>query len=98
MKGLGFGMVWDKQIFRNVWIWMVYGGLKNYPWYGRAYAVALEPWSSVPDDLAEAVKAGTQMKLEPGEKICTSLKAIAYESDRRVSKICSEGKVKFIEE
>lgn len=47
-KGLGFGMVWDKQLFPNVWIWMVYGGLKNYPWYGRAYTVALEQCARQP--------------------------------------------------
>lgn len=53
------------------------------------------PWSSVPDNLEKAITEGTQLKLKPGEKVSTELKAVAYQSGRRVKNISREGIVSF---
>ena len=41
-------MAWDEKLFQYLWMWQVYGGHNDYPWYGRTYNVALEPFTSYP--------------------------------------------------
>lgn len=45
---LGWGMRWDAEVYPNLWVWQMYGGGLGYPFYGRAYCLALEPWSCLP--------------------------------------------------
>ncbi len=45
---VGFGMAWDASLFKYLWMWQVYGGHHDYPWYGRTYNCALEPFTSYP--------------------------------------------------
>lgn len=73
---LAFGMKWDKEVFPYVWMWLVCGGAYGYPWYGRTYNLALEPWSSYPGNgLAEAIRNGSAREIRAGEKISTAFKA-----------------------
>ncbi|MBC7333852.1 MAG: hypothetical protein H5T85_05290 [Actinobacteria bacterium] len=83
-RGIGFGLIWDAAIFKHIWMWMVYRGSYGFPWYGRTYSVALEPWSSLPDNLDEALKKGNCLKLLPGESLTTSYVAVIYESKARI--------------
>jgi len=77
---LGFGMRWDHEVFRHVWFWQVYRGGTGYPWYGRTYNVALEPWTSYPaTGLQDAVANGTARSLGPEERLETVLSAFVYE-------------------
>lgn len=69
---LGFGMKWDKEVFAHIWVWQMYGGGADYPFYGRAYTLALEMWNSLPGGLENAVAAGTAPRLKEGESIRTS--------------------------
>ncbi len=45
---LGFGLSWNADVFRYMWLWQALGGGIGYPWYGRTYAIGLEPWASYP--------------------------------------------------
>ena len=72
---LDFGMTWDPNIFRHLWVWQMYGGGEGYPYYGRAYTLALEPWSSVPDGLCRELPQNEKLELLPGETINTELEA-----------------------
>jgi len=74
-KKLGFGVTFDLSVFRCLWMWAVYGGEFGYPWYGRAYTVAVEPFSSWPAVLTRAVENGTHLSLAAGESISTRLTA-----------------------
>ena len=47
-SGVGFGMAWDKSVFKYLWMWQVYGGHNDYPWYGRTYNVALGAFHELP--------------------------------------------------
>lgn len=70
---LAFGMKWDKQLFPYVWMWLVCQGAYSYPWYGRTYNLALEPWTSYPGQgLEEAINNGSALKMQPRQKIQTS--------------------------
>jgi hypothetical protein len=79
---VGFGMAWDKKLFKYLWMWQVYGGHNDYPWYGRTYNCALEPFTSYPPaGIKNAIDNGTAVIMQPGETIETDLVAVAYEGE-----------------
>jgi hypothetical protein len=93
-RGIGFAMAWQKEVFPYVWLWQVCHGSEGYPWYGRTYNMALEPWTSCPGSgIAEAVAAGTALRLEPGQKVDVEMKAIVYAGSGRVTGIHPDGQV-----
>jgi hypothetical protein len=78
-RRVGVGMWWDVEVFPYVWYWQVYGGILGYPWYGRTYNIALEPWTSYPSGgLEQAIANGTARTLQPGESVETVLGACVY--------------------
>jgi hypothetical protein len=77
--GVGFGMAWDAQLFKYLWMWQVYGGHNDYPWYGRTYNCALEPFTSYPPaGVQNAIKNETALIMKPREVIETNLVAVAF--------------------
>jgi galactose mutarotase-like enzyme len=71
---LGFLFEFPKEIFQYIWIWRVARGSFHYPWFGRTYNLALEPFSSLPN-LTEAIKRKDQLTLNPGETLSATCKA-----------------------
>jgi hypothetical protein len=66
-KRVGFGLAWDPDVFRYVWVWQALGGGIGYPWYRRTYNMGLEPWTSYPcAGVEQAVKRGTAPMMAPG--------------------------------
>jgi hypothetical protein len=91
---VGFGMAWDKELFKYVWMWQNYGGHNDYPWYGRAYTCAVEPFTSYPPQgIANAIKNGTALFMQPEQVIHTQLVAAAYQGDG-VKSIGIDGEIK----
>jgi hypothetical protein len=79
-KKVGFGMAWDIKLFKYLWMWQVYGGHNDYPWYGRTYNVALEPFSSYPPGgICQAIKNGSALVLKPGSVTETEVVAAAFQ-------------------
>ncbi len=75
----GFGMAWNRDLFKYLWMWQVYGGHSDYPWYGRTYNCALEPFTSYPPaGIRKAIDNGTAVMMEPDQTIETDLVAVAY--------------------
>jgi len=72
-KKLGFFFEFPLSVFKCLWFWRIAKGSYNYPWYGRNYNIALEPFSSLPN-LEEAVKRGDQLKLKPEEELKVKIK------------------------
>ncbi len=76
---LSFSLTFPKEVFSTLWFWRVAGGSFHYPWYGRTYNIALEPFSSLPI-LSEQIKKGKALKLKPGEikevKLIASVKEL----------------------
>jgi hypothetical protein len=88
---VGFGMAWDQSLFKYLWMWQVYGGHNDYPWYGRTYNVALEPFTSYPPaGVQNAIKNGTALVMKPNQVIETDLAAVAYEAES-VTRIGRDG-------
>ncbi|MEV0273959.1 DUF4432 family protein [Hamadaea sp. NPDC050747] len=67
--GHGLRVDWDASVLPYLWLWQELGATVDYPWWGRAYVLGLEPFSSYPTDgLAEAVRNGTALRLDPYER------------------------------
>jgi len=79
--GAGFRLAWDIKLFKYLWMWQVYGGHNDYPWYGRTYNAALEPFTSYPPaGVQNAIKNGTALVMKPGEILETDLVANAFQN------------------
>ena len=66
-RQLGLKMTWDLTVFKYLWVWCMFCGHEDYPWYGRAYTLAVEPWSSLPASFPEADSRGDVLVVGPGE-------------------------------
>ena len=90
---VGFGMAWDETLFKYLWMWQVYGGHNDYPWYGRTYNVALEPFTSYPPaGVQNAIKNGSALLMKPNQVIETDLVAVAFEYGH-VTRVNRDGSV-----
>jgi hypothetical protein len=91
--GVGVGMAWDSTLFKYLWMWQVYGGHTDYPWYGRTYNCALEPFTSYPPaGVKNAIENGTALILAPSSTVETELVAVLYEGEG-VKRIARDGVV-----
>ena len=89
---VGFAMTWSLDVFPYLWVWRNFNISAGYPWYGRVYTMALEPWSSYPSaGLLTAIENGSAMKLKAGKSRSASLRAIAYQNVKQVSHVSPEG-------
>jgi hypothetical protein len=75
-QNLSFVVRWDARIFKYLWYWQERYGTKDAPWWGNAYAVALEPWTNRwrpnPED---GIEAGEWLRIEAGKTLETRLEA-----------------------
>jgi hypothetical protein len=90
---IGFGLSWPLDVFPNLWFWLVYGKAPGYPWWDRVTCIALEPWTSIPNNLDEAIKQGTQHTLKGGGSLSVSLTAVAIHGKRNIQKINLDGSI-----
>ena len=78
--GAGFSLAWDIKLFKYLWMWQVYGGHNDYPWYGRTYNAALEPFTSYPPaGVQNALQNGSALIMKPNEILETDLVATAFQ-------------------
>lgn len=90
---LGIGFAWDVEVFPYVWYWQVFNGLSGYPWYGRTYNIALEPWTSYPANLNEAISNGSARYIEGNATLRTELHVVVYRGLEKVERITRSGVV-----
>lgn len=89
---LGFGLVWPREVFPYLWYWLELKGSFGYPWYGRSYVMALEPFTSIPGSgLEQAIEKGTAPVLGPQESIEARLVATFFEPAGEVTSISADG-------
>jgi len=56
-----------------LWMWLVYGGWRGY------HHIIIEPWTSYPNKLADAVRQNTHRTLLSGERFSAEVGATVYE-------------------
>jgi hypothetical protein len=71
-RQVGVGMVYPTDVFRALWMWQVYGG-----WRGL-YHLAIEPWVGYPVRLDQAIEAGRQRILQPGQPLEYEAAMVVY--------------------
>jgi len=84
---LGVGLAWDAAVFPYMWMWQSYGGNFGYPFYGRDYTLALEPFTIPIETLPESIASGHARELQPGEAVSTTLWAGITEGRLPVKRI-----------
>ncbi|MFG1998980.1 DUF4432 family protein [Spirillospora sp. NPDC048911] len=80
VDGLGLRVAWDATVLKHLWVWRELGASRDHPWWGRAYVVGLEPFAGYPTEgLAEAVRNGSALTLQPHETRSLWLRASVLE-------------------
>ena len=74
-NGEGFLLKFPQQLCPYLWMWLVYGGWRGY------HHIIVEPWTSYPNKLAEAVQHKTHRVLAPGERFVAEVAATVYRSE-----------------
>ena len=72
---VGFGMKWDADVFRVIWIWQCFGSNAGWPSFGHDYVCALEPVSSFGEDHYD-IKG--RVPMAGAEVLETSFHAFSY--------------------
>lgn len=91
-RKVGLAILFDPEVFKTVWFWQMYGGGTGYPWFGRAYTMALEPFTGIPDPHAADIDhvAGTRL-VRAGETLHTRLRVLLYRGIKGVGRITPDG-------
>lgn len=72
--GLAVELAWSREDFPFAWYWYEAGGRQDYPWYGAAHSLALEPASGYPSGVHRARElTGTELTIQPGETVTKSM-------------------------
>lgn len=73
-RGIGVLFEFPLDLCPYLWLWLSYGGWRGY------YLAVVEPWTSHPVTLSDAVAAGTHRVLTPGERICFKTRVTPWSS------------------
>ena len=72
--GFGVELAWPAAVFPYLWFWQELRGSFGYPWYGRCYVMAIEPFTSIPGSgLLNAIERGTAPQLKAGQQLDAEL-------------------------
>jgi hypothetical protein len=88
-------MVWDAGVFPYLWSWQVYGGSMEYPYYGRAYTLGLEPFSCPFEALASLAGRGAAPVLKAGASVSADFEMGFAEADRPVTRVGFGGDIRL---
>ncbi|MBA3822526.1 MAG: aldose 1-epimerase [Ktedonobacterales bacterium] len=93
--GFGVGVTWPTDIFPTAWWWQEAHATPTFPWFRRAYVVAVEPATSAPNHgLARLVAdGGTPLTLAGGEQRTAELRVVFYKGTTGVTQIAADGTV-----
>ncbi|MEM4180805.1 MAG: hypothetical protein QXW50_03855 [Nitrososphaerota archaeon] len=89
---LGFGLAWDINVYKYLWFWQNYN-TPDYPWYGTAWNIALEPCTSYPGGLPAQIERKTHITIHPKGSIETSLTALILRHPDKISRLKINGEI-----
>jgi len=73
-KGVEIKISFDKNIFKNILLWIVRNGDGKYPRYGNTNVVCILPKSNHLLKLEDVIKSRDYIEIRPGEKIAAWIK------------------------
>jgi hypothetical protein len=75
-ENIAFRIDWNGDLFKCLWLWQERFATLDFPWWGRCYTVALEPWTSAyTQKPEEAIAKREWLHMEAGQVISTALSA-----------------------
>jgi hypothetical protein len=94
---LGVGLRWPLDVFGKAWLWQEIHSTMGWPWFGRAYVVAVEPASSIPGHGIAGVRASGASGLRIGGQASREvvIEAVLFEGTAAVAGIAEGGVVTF---
>lgn len=89
-----FGLAWPLEVFPYLWFWQELRGSFGFPWHGRCYVMAIEPFSSIPGTgLENAIASGTAPILQPGDSIEAELTAVFLQGCKPIRTLTLDGEM-----
>lgn len=85
--GPSLALAFPTDIFRSVWLWLVYGGWRGF------HHVAVEPWTGHPASIDAAYRLGETSRLAARESLQFDVTATIYRGLRQVRDVTMEGEV-----
>jgi len=94
---LGVGLRWPLDTFGRAWLWQEVMSGEDWPWYRRAYVVAVEPASTIPGQgMSKArAKGHPGVRLAGGATRQVVLEAVLFEAATAVTGIAEGGRVEL---
>jgi len=87
----GMALAWDLETWPHLWMWLL-GGTSEFPWFGRARMIGLEPNRSWPfDGLTGAISRGQQLTVPRGGSHHSWLTYRLLDDDTPVTGLGREG-------
>ncbi len=72
--GLRLRMEWDPTVFPHAWFWQECHGSPGFPWFRRAYVVAVEPANVLPGEgTVGALRRGSGPVLAGGQRLTSEI-------------------------
>ena len=95
--GLGVGLRWPLEVFDRAWLWQEIHSGTGFPWYRRAYVIAVEPATTTPGQgIATARAMGRPLLRLPAHHArAVALEAVLFEGYAAVEGIGEGGDVRF---
>jgi hypothetical protein len=95
--GLGVGVRWPLEVFDKAWLWQEMNSLKDWPWFQRAYVMAIEPASTVPGHGMSQARALGQHGIEfsAGASKDVLIEVVLFEGTGEVAGIDPGGVVRW---
>ena len=95
--GLGVGLRWPLDVFDRAWLWQEVHSGEGFPWYKRAYVVAVEPGTTTPGQGIAAARSKGQplLLIAAGQSQRVTVEAVLFEGSKAVDGINEEGVVSF---
>jgi Domain of unknown function (DUF4432) len=96
---VGVGLCWPLDVFDKAWLWQEVRSTNGWPWFGRAYVVAVEPAAAIPGHGMAGVRArgSTGLRIEGHASNEVTVEAVIFDGRGRVSGIAQGGVVTFAE-
>lgn len=79
--GLGFGLIWDEKVFKNLALWRAFDAVNWNYIFGHRYILCLLLKTNHCHLLGESIKHNEQIVLKPGESVETWLVARVFEEE-----------------
>ncbi len=94
---LGVGLRWPLEVFDKAWLWQEVCSTCDWPWFGRAYVVAVEPAVAIPGHGLAGVRArgSSGLRIEGRASRQATVEAVVFEGRGPVSGIAEGGVVTF---